>query len=377
MNARWHYDRWILRAGYRRVGLALVCLVLVGCGKSIERQYGQRHGPGATASVNGTAVLAEMFEQSGDKVFSTRWLSPRIERRADCIVWFPDNFTPPAADVRLWLETWLEAAPGRTLVYVGRDFDAAPWYWQKVTPMAPAEQKTQVRERLVETKSAFRTARSVIPATEDCQWFTVEGQYKPRSVRSLKGEPEWLDQVDPAKLEIELVSRMLPSADAQVLLQSESDMLITREPWYGSQLIVVANGSFLLNLPLVNHEHRKLAGKLIDAAGPPGQTVVFLESGSMGPRISETDPILNIPTGLEIFHEFPAAWILLHLAAAGVVFCFWRFPIFGRPKDVSPKDLSDFGQHIGALAGLLKRTQDRVFAREQWLHYQQTTKGGQ
>ena len=78
-------------------------------------------------------------------------------------------------------------------------------------------------------------------------------------------------------------------------------MLVSREWFDESQLIVVANGSFLLNLPLVNHEHRKLAGKLIDAVGPPGQTVVFLESFAGGPPISD-DPSGGMPTGAEIFN---------------------------------------------------------------------------
>jgi len=33
--------------------------------------------------------------------------------------------------------------------------------------------------------------------------------------------------------------------------------------------VLVNNGSFLLNLPLVNLEHRKLAARLIGASGPP------------------------------------------------------------------------------------------------------------
>ena len=39
-------------------------------------------------------------------------------------------------------------APDRTLIYVGRDFDAAPWYWEKVLPMAPADQADLIRDRL-------------------------------------------------------------------------------------------------------------------------------------------------------------------------------------------------------------------------------------
>ena len=57
---------------------------------------------------------------------------------------------------------------------------------------------------------------------------------------------------------------------------------VTKPAWGDGQVIVVTNGSFLLNLPLVNHEHRKLAGHLIREC-VPGTKVAFLESGPGGP----------------------------------------------------------------------------------------------
>ena len=124
-------------------------------------------------------------------------------------------------------------------------------------------------------------------------------------------------------------------------------------------------------MPLVNHEHRKLAGKLIDEIGPPGQKVVFLESDAGGPPIRDKDPTLGTPTGLEIFNLWPTNWILLHLAAAGVIFCFVRWPIFGRPRRLPRAAPSDFGRHITAEAELLKRSADRTYAAARLLHYRQ------
>jgi hypothetical protein len=136
----------------------------------------------------------------------------------------------------------------------------------------------------------------------------------------------------------------------------------------------VANGSFLLNLPLVNHEHRKLAGQLIEEVGPPQQNVVFLESRWRDPPILEEEPSTKLPTGMEIFHEWPANWILLQLSIVGILFCFWRFPIFGRPLTPRPEAISDFGKHIQALGELLQQSQDRAYATTRILHYQQTTR---
>jgi hypothetical protein len=346
-------------------------VVLSGCDTRVETNYGSRHGPGPTESVNGTSVLGEMFTAAGHKVYSWHYLSPRLHDRADCIVWIPDDYKPPAANVRNWLEGWLTDQPGRTLIYVGRDFDAAPRYWTKVAPAAPPTQTTLIQSEIASEKSRITSDRAAMPTKEDCEWFELDSTTKLRQVKTLEGDPAWLAGIDPKKTEIELESRVKPPDEAKILLASKKDTIVSSTPYQGSQLIVVANGSFLLNVPLVNPEHRKLAGKLIDEIGLPGQKVVFLESRSGGPPIRDKDPTLGSPTGLEIFNLWPTNWILLHLAAVGVIFCFVRWPIFGRPRRLKRVAQSDFGRHIAAEAELLKRSGDRTYAASRLLHYRQ------
>lgn len=199
-----------------------------------------------------------------------------------------------------------------------------------------------------------------------------------RKIRTLSGEESWLADVDPAKVEIQLATNLEPDGEADTLLKSGDDVLVSSatvgKDGVG-ELIVVANGSFLLNAMLVNHEHRKLAGKLIDRIGPPKKHVAFLESWSGGPPIYEKDPS-GFSTGVEIFHLWPANWILMHMAAVGILFCFARWPIFGRPREAPGEPVADFGKHIDALALLLARSRDRSHAMARLLHYQQTTRGG-
>jgi hypothetical protein len=366
--------------------LGLLCAMNAGCSEKIDTAYGERKGM-ATYSVNGTAVLGEMFEAAGHNVYSWRWLSPRIEKQADCIVWFPDDFEPPSPEVRDWLENWLlgqpehawddwlAEQPGRTLIYVGRDFDAAAWYWDEVKPGAPPEQAKLIAKEAAAAKSDFNIDRQAIPAKDDCRWFTAVGKSQPRKVGTLQGP--WAEGIDASKVEIELNGRIDTADSADVLLKSKGDVLVTREPWGESQLIVIANGSFLLNLPLVNHEHRKLAGKLIEEVGPPGQTVVFLESDPGGPPIRDEDPSAQVPTGMEIFFIPPACWILWHFSAIGIMFCFSRWPIFGLPRRLERGGTSDFAKHIEALAELLERSGDEGYAQRRLAHYQQTTKGSE
>ena len=76
------------------------------------------------------------------------------------------------------------------------------------------------------------------------------------------------------------------------LLASQRETIVGRITWPdafeenttapGSQLLFVVNGSFLLNLPLVNHEHRKLAQRLITACGPPGRLDGVSPPGTVG-----------------------------------------------------------------------------------------------
>ena len=355
----------------------LVVLLLSGCSSDLDTAYGQRQGFGASKSVNGTAVLSELFQQAGHRVFSWSVLSPCLETQADCIVWFPNDFEPPTKEVRKWLEKWLGARAGRTLIYVGRDFDAARWYWKRVLPSAPPEQKTLLQERLTEAEQAFEFRRQSKSKTEKAEkpkrgeWFAIDDRAKPRQVHTLDAGSIWRRGIDASRLEIELNSRMILPKWTKTLLASNSDAIVGREEIGKGQLILVANGSFLLNLPLVNHEHRKLAGKLIDMVGPAGKTVVFLESYAGGPLIRDADPAANDSSGLEIFNSWPTNWILLHLAVLGIVFCFSRWPIFGLAHEKPSVSEADFGRHIDALAEMLERSHDTSYAMERVVNFKE------
>jgi hypothetical protein len=140
-------------------------------------------------------------------------------------------------------------------------------------------------------------------------------------------------------------------------------------------LITVETGSLLLNLPLVNREHRKLAGKLIAETMPAGH-VVFLESGRRDPQILAEEPDPDYGPGLKYLEVWPIGPIILHLALLGIIFCFARWPIFGTPLSLGAAESSDFGRHVRALAKLLGRTKDRAFAEARVEHYQQRKREG-
>ena len=150
------------------------------------------------------------------------------------------------------------------------------------------------------------------------------------------------------------------------LLSVDEKPFVTRlraPEWPGSQVILISNGSFLLNFPLVNSEHRKLAGRLVSQCQQG--LCVFLETGPGGPRIDNRESREPGLTGFEVLTVWPISPIVIHLVALGLLACFLMFPIFGNPRTLAEEDASDFGEHVQALGDLLYRVNDKTHARRQ------------
>lgn len=351
--------------------LAVLALGLAGCQEQIDEHYGLRGGVAVT-SVNGTGVLGQLFSDRGHRVSSWRWLSPKLDD-VDTLVWFPDDFSPPGDEVREWFELWLVSQPGRTLIYVGRDYNAGPVYWRWMKSQAGPATTAEVRRKLIDSEQRWDSARGHWLTEADCPWFRLENHDQAREIRDWKGAPRWTEGIQPAQCQIEIQTRLEPSEWATPLLWSDDDVLVSREPFQESQLLLVANGSFLLNAPLVNPEHRKLAGRLIDEVGPPGR-VVFLESSAGGPPIRNRDP-KGQTGGLDLLGVWPMNAVIAHLAVMGVLLWAWRFPIFGTAREPRDEWTGDFGKHVDAVGKLLARGGDAAFAMQRREHYLRTLRG--
>lgn len=377
---------WLRAAGW----LALMIVGLSGCGdsSSIQTTYGQRRGE-AGKSVNGTRVLSDMFETAGFRVYTWKYLSPRLGSY-DTILWTPDDFALPSPETRDYFDKWLASATPKTLIYIGRDYDAAAAYWDDVWTSAPADQKLEIWRRRARATGQHATARLQMPHGADttCEWFKVLRDEPPHVARELSGP--WADGIDPAQTDIRVQGRLQPPDEAElkkllnvqaedyaevtyfrtpsyeVLLADGDRPLVTRvtKPgWGDSQILVVTNGSFLLNMPLVNHEHRKLAGHLIEACSP-GKKAAFLETSVSDPEVSDKGAKAPPADAVRRRVVLVAHWFIL-----GLIFCFAVFPIFGRPKPLANESQSEFSQHVDALGELLEETRDVAFAHKQLTHY--------
>jgi len=371
------------------VALMIVGALLAGRRDEIlPMTYGRRRGSEAGRSVNGTAVLADLFRRAGNRVTTLSRFSPKVDQ-FETIVWVPNDFKPPSKERREWLEAWLRRGSGRTVVYVGRDYNAAIDYWERIVPHTPAAQADEALHRQAEARAEWEAARSKMPTKEYARWFTARRDEKPRKVDTLSGP--WADGIDPKQTEIHLEGRLAiptksdlnskdePPLRFEPLLASGRDALVTRitnetghkEDWNGGRVIVVTNGSLVLNYPLVNHEHRKLANKLVSECSAGGK-VIFIESGPDGPPILKKEPTGGFPTAMELLKVWPLNAILLHLTVLGIVLCLSRSPIFGRPRELPAESPTDFGKHVAALGKLLARSQDRNYAHARLVQYRQT-----
>ena len=382
----------------RSVKVVLILLVLVVFGgvvyllsswrpsDHIDGTYGRQRGIVGAKSVNGTAVLAELFRQRDIRVSTWKRLSPRL-RRADVVVWIPNDFSPPTDEHCRWFEEWIELDSERpkTLIYVGRDFDARVAYWNQMVSQAPADQVSEVLRRRARAMSDQDAERLGLPAETSGPWFTVHRSLLPRKVDRFEGP--WSTEFNTADADVRLASRFRFGGDSndsdlrvETLLavpaagEDPAEPLVTRlkyAPLIGddSQILVVTNGSFLLNLPLVNHEHRKLAAKLIDQCGQP-EDVVFLESESGGPPIIAKEPELKPPGAMQMMSVWPLSAIITHVIAVGILLCFALYPIFGHPRSLVAAPRSDFSKHIDSLGKLLAKTEDIGFANTKIQYYQ-------
>lgn len=405
------FPRVLRQGGLNWLGL-LVLACLWGCGvDEIPDDYGRHRESGEYGSVNGTDVLAGMFTAAGHEVYFRRTLVTSDMEAADVVVWVPDDQSAPRDEVCEWFDNWLTEQPGRVVIFVGRHFSAAPLYWKFYNDARAKKDKTQnqpsagakvfdagpeVDAEMDHTDvedadpsgsvsgdedPAAEAAASEETAEDGEDWaknFTVdvddedEPERDPRTsiwfnytskpfvrVKSLAGP--WSVGIDAAKTQIELSTRLVPNEEVEKLLWSgddADDLIVSRYQapyWDGSQLLLVVNGSFTLNLPLVNHEHRKLAARLVAEAGSQ-RKVVFLESRAGGPQIDPPPVDSSIWT---LFEAWPLGAILLQLAVVGVMFGFVRWPIFGRPKQPPSQTTSDFAEHVTAVGQLIARTKDR------------------
>ncbi len=359
------------------LGMFLLLVTTIGCTSDyLETEYGTRAGFPKN-SVNGTIIFSDLLTAEGHRVRSWPYLSPSL-KEADVLVWFPDHFHLPDHRVQRWLLAWLRDSDSpKHLIFVGRGYDAAITYWQTVAPLVPQSQRIEAQSRLNRAKNNFNILTSAVTEADDWgDWVHTNPQAKPLQVQRLSGN--WAKGIDTSQVQIQRSIQLQPTnRPDRVLLRGDGKPLVSQFDIFSglriksSRITIIDNGSFLLNAALVNHEHRKLTAHLIADLGAEPKRIVFLEPSDEQPRVLDEEPGDETPTGFELFGVWPLNGMLLHLGVLGALFAMSRWPIFGLPRDPTPPALTDFGRHVRALGGLLRKSGDTDYADRTLKTYQQ------
>ncbi len=358
----------------------ILLLTVAGCGRNdyLPTEYGKVIGEQGGTSVNGTSILYGMFREKGFQTKRFRKISPRL-KRFGTIIWFPDDYRCPSQEVVDELQAWLDDGYSRTLIYVGRDFDAQIGYFEQLLEVAGPAEREELNRSLAEAKlSQDSRIRSYVgnEETQNCDWFQIK-RVPTREFKSVSGPLAADTDQESARLEF---STILESSDDKVadrnlaisplLSVGEVDFVYSiamrNEDSFRSQLIVVNNGSFLLNFGLVNRQNRVLAGALIDQC--QSADVAFLESGPNGVETSNQDAVNH--NSWAWIAKPPLRYIVPHFLLWGVLFCFVFFPIFGRPRKLNSEDNVSFRNHISAMGKLLQKSKQPKQALAKVREYQ-------
>ncbi|MCH2181235.1 MAG: DUF4350 domain-containing protein [Mariniblastus sp.] len=352
------------------LAVSLVTL-LAGCQagtrEEVETGYGRLSGAGYRTSVNGTRALANILEAMGKNVDKTTRLNPRIDRY-NTIIFFSQDRSPPSQEAIDRINTWLSEDYFRTFIYIGRDFDAEIDYWQAMLQQPDESQKAHARRRLAQAMADQDQARHsseltwnpvskvLEPPPTDCDWFQA-ASHTDQNTTSLKGPLSV--GVDVPESHLSYHTLLSPNPDKPGLTESLLTVdgkvfafSLHRDEWNDGQVIVISNGSFLLNYPLINIENRVMVGNLLDLT-IYSNDVLFLESGS---EVTISDTEYENHNRWAWITKPPLKYIVPQFFFWGILFCFVFFPIFGRPRMSPRRSPSNFKHHISALGRLLART---------------------
>jgi len=412
---------------------SLLCVVcfLMGCnGSETSVDYASVQRPNSVMDLNGLGVHMRMWEIAGARCMLPTKLSPLLER-CEVIVLAGSTFDPPAREAMDWLEQWLSAADGRTVIYFGRDF-AAEVYYRQSTLDEVAPGKLERARELLALCMADQFQRRVEKVSEPifCRWFLRSGLTAKRELTGLQGAwanseiitAKWpvathLEPPTPAvrRRTRDAMVKQFPSTpkvntrtpgtpskhyravwahedidtaeeldqawdqapDSEVLLSGQDGtpllFRLTSEAFSGSQILVIANGAPLLNGSLVEPTFRRIGQQLVDQC-LPAKRVALLAYNEQGILISEIDEKDPRTAGLEMLTVWPLNIVMTHAALLGILVCIVLLPILGRPQGLPRRSLSDFGQHVQALGRLLQKSQDQAYAQRMIAAYFETVR---
>ena len=415
--------------------LMLIGSSVVGC-SSLITEYGESDGVQGNKSLNGFGALRTAISEaktSEEVTINARNLS-RLSTRAerfDTIVWIPTAW-PPANQpaVTTWLNRWLRKGH-KTIVFVVPDGGSTEAYFREAAALAPPEQRLEYRrrlanlinERLLEDESRrdlqwgdwfvaeALTYRRVLPdrrtsdydlaevpspeiTPDDAEIDVDEIEIVDVDEEQLLAEiDELLDTNDQAEPSAEIVDpiQFEPLRQEQANVSSDGKPLttlarITDTRWTDSQILVVAGGGLVTNFAMTAAPANDLVSQVTESIIATAQVtddqtieVAFLSSDQAPIPVSSIQPGAPLATGMELLTTWPLSLVTMHGVFLGVVMCLMLLPVFGRARQVTYNRTTHFGNHLSAMAALMRRGNRKVdgtvFARSKISQYLRVVRG--
>jgi hypothetical protein len=350
------------------VVLSLGAEILLG---QLETGYGKRSQYKYEKSVSGTRSLASLFESFSGQVVTRSTLSKKIERY-QTIVWVPDSFEQPSDRLIDRVEEWLDKESFRTFIYIGRDYDGVSDYWRQIAQSVTGNEQANARRQWALARSEHLSRRYRKRWQVNDRWFKFEDGMEDE-IESIDGP--WAEDLLPEYLTLQLGSLRLVPPDPVENIQITTLLEVNGQPYVFqlkrpnySRVIVVNNGSGLLNFPLSQFGNEEFAQLLADEHFGYSQ-IVFLESGESEPRITNSDTKPNMWTWIQ---EPPLNYIVPHFIVLGILACFVFFPIFGRPRRSVTPATTRFSEHTESIGRLIGNSSQVSEARDALAQYQKT-----
>ncbi|TWT84524.1 hypothetical protein CA13_60030 [Planctomycetes bacterium CA13] len=208
------------------------------------------------------------------------------------------------------------------------------------------------------------------------------------------GSPNWvfIGTATVTTTPVEFESLLKDSSGETIVARIHSDK------WRGSQMIVVAGGSLLTNFALAKPFSVALADKIVRVSVPgvPQEVtaeklldaeasvatqfvsqpkVGFISSPSSDLPVSESDPSIPKASGMELLTVWPICLVTIHSVLLGLIVCLMLLPSLGRPKRIRYNNVSNFGDHLDAVAALMNRAKGEAYARNRISEYLKRVNG--
>lgn len=400
-------------AGSRLGVVALLTVALAGCGSDVETGYGALRGP----SLNGLAAFVDLLRDAGHATTARRSLPREGLERFGAVIVFEDSFDGMPKEMADALQAYLAEARAVTLVLVPRDGDWAIGYYRAIAARDDVDHgiRAEARRRAGEAETGLVAAttgrRSAATggdgsaplvvfadrwidntgatggpgrahlepverdagagidvgidgdATSPARTVRARWPLRRRLVPGAHGRVRWRSGDDP--LLVETVAAVMPVgyqisvdefSEDEATMPDGSPRQGTIQMSDGSAVpydrtFELASAMPLLNGGLVDPGNRRLAEEFV-ALLPADATVLVVGSSTLA--MAADDRAIE-GSMVRLFGVPPLPWLVLQAVVALGLFCWWKAPIFGRPRSTPPSHVQDFGHHVAALASLLAR----------------------